>query len=162
LDPKVSQFLTLVLLLNYFIIIIFFSFKQNKSSLYKFEIIIFHDFLSYCHMRSEIIQICTLWYLWWSPTPGLHIYVHKTSFHYFIDESIMKILPQASRQNSKATRAGGVSHRGLAIYFFFFLNILRQKRKKNYGNSNISQCQKHNLQKILSKKPKILQHIITL
>jgi hypothetical protein len=43
---------------------------------------------------------------------------------------------------------------------FTLKRILRQK--KNYGNSNISPLQKHNLQKNPLKETKILQDIITL
>jgi hypothetical protein len=41
----------------------------------------------------------------------------------------MKILQQASCQNSKATRTRGVSHGGLAIYFEK-KSILRQKKEE--------------------------------
>jgi hypothetical protein len=52
-----------------------------------------------------------------------------------------------------------VSHGGLAIYI---KSILRPKKKKNYGNSNISPCKNNNLPKNALKKikPKILQDII--
>jgi hypothetical protein len=43
---------------------------------------------------------------------------------------------------------------------FTLKSILRQK--KNCGNSNISPCKKYNLQKVLFKKTKIIQDIITL
>jgi hypothetical protein len=51
----------------------------------------------------------------------------------------------------------GVSHCGLAIYIKKY--FLRQK--KNYENSNISPCKNIIFKKILLKKTKILQDIIT-
>jgi NAD dependent epimerase/dehydratase family enzyme len=52
-----------------------------------------------------------------------------------------------------------VSHLcGLAIYMKKYLNA----KKKNYGNSNISPCKNHNLQKNPLKETKILQDTITL
>jgi hypothetical protein len=64
----------------------------------------------------------------------------------------------APKENSLKKDTLGVSQCGLAIYIL--KSILRQK--KNYGNSNISQCKKYNLQKNTLKETKILQDIITL
>jgi hypothetical protein len=51
-----------------------------------------------------------------------------------------------------------VSHRCKALPFT--LQPYLKAKKEYYENSNISPCKKYNLQKILKKKPKILQDII--
>jgi hypothetical protein len=53
-------------------------------------------------------------------------------------------VPKIRKQGLYITR--GVSHCGLAIYI---KKYLKAKEELNYGNSNISPCQKYNLQNIL-------------